>query len=41
MPVRMETWVYDFGPNRFMKELQFVDGHLKRIDSLGRGYVSP
>lgn len=35
--VQIETWVYDFGPRRFMQELIFEDGRLARIDALGYG----
>ncbi len=35
--VSVETWVYDFGSNRFMQELTFEDGVLCRIRALGYG----
>lgn len=38
VPVQTETWVYNFGPNRFMQEARFVDGRLKKVRTLGRGY---
>jgi hypothetical protein len=38
VPVSIETWVYNFGPNRFMREVWFVDGRLGEIRTLGRGF---
>lgn len=35
--VAIEIWVYDFGPTRFMEELYFEDGVLRRLTRLGRG----
>lgn len=35
--VTVEEWVYDFGPNRFMRELVFEDGALQAIRTLGYG----
>jgi hypothetical protein len=40
VPVSIETWIYDFGSNRFMREAWFVDGHLERVRTLGRGFAS-
>ena len=39
IPVSTETWVYNFGPNRFMQEARFVDGRLKEVRTLGRGFA--
>jgi hypothetical protein len=36
--VPVETWLYDFGPNRLMRKLRFEDGELKEIETLGHGY---
>jgi hypothetical protein len=33
----IEFWVYDFGPRRFMQELQFSSGRLRSIEALGYG----
>jgi hypothetical protein len=33
----VETWVYDFGPERFMEELTFVNGILMNDRTLGMG----
>jgi Protein of unknown function (DUF2845) len=38
MPVVIEVWVYNFGPQRFMKELSFEEGRLIDIQQLGYGY---
>lgn len=35
--VRVEVWVYDFGPQRFVEELTFEDGVLVSTRSLGPG----
>lgn len=35
--VTVETWVYDFGPQRLMQQLVFEDGTLRAIDTLGYG----
>ena len=36
--VPVETWVYNFGPNKLMRRLRFVDGILEEIEVLGYGY---
>ena len=35
--VRVVQWVYNFGPQRFMRRLVFEDGLLVDIEELGRG----
>lgn len=35
--VTVERWVYDFGPQRLMRELLFEDGRLQTIQTLGYG----
>lgn len=35
--VVVQRWVYDFGPQRFMRELVFEDGRLVQINTLGYG----
>lgn len=37
--VAIEIWTYDFGPQRFMRQLVFEEGVLRRIDTLGYGSV--
>ncbi|HZF26420.1 MAG TPA: DUF2845 domain-containing protein [Steroidobacteraceae bacterium] len=37
--VPVEIWTYNFGPNKLMRRLRFVDGQLEDIDTLGYGYV--
>jgi len=37
--VVVEVWTYDFGPQRFMRQLAFENGVLLRIDTLGYGTV--
>lgn len=34
---RVESWTLNFGPNRFMRRLIFLNGTLHRIESLGYG----
>ncbi|MEM9069146.1 MAG: DUF2845 domain-containing protein [Myxococcota bacterium] len=34
----VESWTYNFGPTRFMQRLEFRDGIVSRIETLGRGY---
>ena len=41
VPVPAETWVYNFGPNRFMQEVWFLDRRLHRVRTLGRGFALP
>ncbi len=38
MAIEVEIWTYNFGPNRFMREIHLHDGHVVRINSLGYGY---
>lgn len=35
--VTVETWVYDFGPRRFMQAVEIVDGIVRSIRTLGYG----
>ena len=35
---RVETWTYNFGPNKLMRRLRFVDGILENIETLGYGH---
>ena len=34
----VETWTYNFGPNKLMHRLRFVDGILEEIQALEYGY---
>jgi hypothetical protein len=36
--IPVEIWSYNFGPNKFMRRLRFVDGLLEEIETLGYGY---
>jgi hypothetical protein len=38
IPIIIQEWKYNFGPNRFMRYLRFENGILKEIESIGRGY---
>ncbi len=35
--IHVDVWTYDFGPNRFTKELIFENGVLRYINQLGYG----
>jgi hypothetical protein len=37
-PVRAEDWTYNFGPNRLMQRLRFINGKLREINTMGYGY---
>jgi hypothetical protein len=39
--VRVETWTYNFGPNKFMRRLRIVDGIVDDIETLGYGHNPP
>jgi len=36
----VESWTYNFGPDRAMQRVVFVDGVVDQIESLGRGYLA-
>jgi hypothetical protein len=36
--IPVEIWTYNFGPNKFMRRLRFVDGLLEQVETLGYGY---
>lgn len=38
--VPVETWVYNFGPSKFMRKLRFEDGVLVEIKVLDYGYLT-
>jgi hypothetical protein len=35
---RVETWTYNFGPNKLMRRLRFIDDRLDSIETLGYGH---
>ena len=39
--VHLESWLYNFGPDKLMQRLSLADGMVTRIESLGYGYVEP
>ena len=41
VPISAETWLYNFGPHRFMREVWFVDGRVRKIRTLGYGFKLP
>jgi Protein of unknown function (DUF2845) len=36
--IPVEVWIYNRGPNSFVRQLRFEDGMLKEIRTLGYGY---
>jgi hypothetical protein len=38
MEVPVEAWVYNLGPNKFMRRLRFEGGVVAEIETLGYGY---
>ena len=38
-PIHLEEWIYDFGPNRLMQKVIFIDGVASKITSLGYGSI--
>jgi hypothetical protein len=41
VPVPVESWIYNLGPQKLMRQLRFEDGVLVRIRTLGHGYHEP
>jgi hypothetical protein len=39
--VPVETWTYNFGPNKLMRRIRFVDGIVEQVETLGYGYNDP
>jgi Protein of unknown function (DUF2845) len=37
--VSVETWLYNFGPNRLMMRVHIEGGTVVEIDSVGYGYI--
>jgi hypothetical protein len=36
--VAVESWIYNLGPNKFMRRVRFEDGLVVEIETLGYGY---
>jgi hypothetical protein len=36
--VQLEVWTYNFGPDKLMQRIQFEDGIIVHIESVGYGY---
>ncbi len=41
VPVPVEVWTYNLGPQKLMRRLKFEDGLLVDVETLGHGYYSP
>jgi len=39
--IPVETWTYNFGPNKLMRRVRFVDGLVETVETLGYGYNDP
>ncbi|MBL8267418.1 DUF2845 domain-containing protein [Steroidobacter sp.] len=39
--IPVETWTYNFGPNKLMRRVRFVDGLVDDVETLGYGYNDP
>lgn len=39
--IPVERWVYNLGPQRFMREIRFEDGRVVDVETLGYGYNTP
>jgi hypothetical protein len=38
VPVVIEVWLYDFGPQRFVQEVSFEHGRVVALQPVGYGY---
>ena len=36
--VQVEVWTYNFGPYKLMRQVQFVNGRIEEITTMGYGY---
>ncbi len=41
VPVSVEHWTYNLGPQKLMRRLRFEDGILVEVETLGPGYLAP
>jgi hypothetical protein len=41
IPIPVEVWTYNLGPNKLMHRLKFEDGLLVEVETLGYGYRTP
>lgn len=39
--IPVETWTFNFGPNKLMRRVRFVDGLVDEVETLGYGYNDP
>jgi hypothetical protein len=40
VPIPIEYWTYNLGPNKLMRRLKFEDGLLMDVETLSHGYYS-
>lgn len=41
VPVAVEYWTYNLGPQKLMRRLRLEDGVVVEVETLGPGYVDP
>lgn len=41
VPIPIEYWIYNLGPNKLMRRLKFEDGLLVDVETLSHGYNPP
>lgn len=41
IPIPVEVWTYNLGPNKLMRRLKFEDGLLVDVETLSHGYRVP
>lgn len=39
--IPVETWTFNFGPNKLMRRVRFIDGLVDDVETLGYGYNDP
>jgi hypothetical protein len=39
--IPVETWTFNFGPNKLMRRVRFIDGLVDEVETLGYGYNDP
>lgn len=41
VPVQVEYWTYNLGPNKLMRRVKLEDGIVVEVETLGHGYHDP
>jgi hypothetical protein len=37
--ISVEVWLYNLGPDKFMRQIRFEDGHVVKIETLDYGFL--